>query len=93
MPSRFGQDKVAEAGVRILALPGAGSDDFLAAGAFCLAGISAVQNSVCHVSAMVFSISHGGLFHLSGSTDVICCQRSFAALTNADNRGWVWIAL
>ena len=57
MPSRFGQDKVAEAGVPILALPGAGSDDFLAAGAFCLAGISAGQNSVCHVSAMVCSFN------------------------------------
>jgi hypothetical protein len=57
MPSRFGQDKVAEAGVLILALPGAGSDDFLAAGVFCSAGISAGQNSVCHVSAMVCSFN------------------------------------
>lgn len=57
MPSRIGQDKVAETGVRILARLSAGSDDFLAAGAFCSAGISAGQNSVCHVSAMVCSFN------------------------------------
>jgi hypothetical protein len=96
MPSRIGQDKVAEAGVRILARLSAGSDDFLDAGAFAVP-VSVLGRTAFVTSQLWFAasiaISHGGLFHLSGSTGVICCQRSFAALTNADNRGWVWIVL